>query len=203
MKTRNRPGRKRSLLPGSTGAVSPQINLMGQHSGTDQMPKTPRKNNRVSRRDFLTCLGTAPIAAALLGRPANAGAKERDDGKEREVRGDKDKKKLLACLGGEWTLPIGDLGKGHGEKLIPAREATHFIVAVVASNTPPKLFGGGSIPSIGRRRLCQYACPQFGRQNPRRSRPKSAVRLKSLTPCFRCSSLGSKVFQPTRPSLTG
>lgn len=69
------------------------------------MPKMPRKNNRVSRRDFLTCLGTAPIAAALLGRPANAGARERDDGKEREVRGDKDKKKLLACLGGEWVKP--------------------------------------------------------------------------------------------------
>jgi hypothetical protein len=39
------------------------------------------------------------------------------------------------------TLAIGDLSKGHGEKLIPAREATNLVVAVVTSDTPPKLFG--------------------------------------------------------------
>ena len=39
------------------------------------------------------------------------------------------------------TFSLCDLSKGHGEKLIPAREATNLVVAVVASYTPPKLFG--------------------------------------------------------------
>lgn len=71
------------------------------------MPKPTRKNRRVSRRNLLTCLGTAPIAAALLSASAEVGAEERDDGNEREFRGDMDmdKNKLLACLGGEWPKP--------------------------------------------------------------------------------------------------
>src|SRR5438093_2296968 len=59
------------------------------------------------------------------------------------------------------TFAIGELSKGHRQKLVPARKALHFVVAVVAIDTEAKL--------VGRQKLYQlrkYCCPSIHQPSP-------------------------------------
>jgi hypothetical protein len=51
------------------------------------------------------------------------------------------------------TLAIGDLSERHGKKLVPTREVTGPIVAIVAFNTAAKLFGMNPIQDFTENRL--------------------------------------------------
>ncbi|HYG77443.1 MAG TPA: alpha/beta hydrolase family protein [Planctomycetota bacterium] len=65
------------------------------------MSSKDSKQKESSRRSFLTGSGQAALLAMFAASKAHAGP-ENSAGGEREVRGDKYRKKLLACLGGEW-----------------------------------------------------------------------------------------------------
>jgi len=47
------------------------------------------------------------------------------------------------------TLAVGQLGEGHGEKLVPTREAFNFVAAVVAGDTSTEFMGWKKIDELG------------------------------------------------------
>lgn len=64
-----------------------------------RMKRASKPTTNVSRRTFLGSAAGASVLAALWSKESRA---DEEDPSKREVRGDKYKKKLLACLGGEW-----------------------------------------------------------------------------------------------------
>jgi hypothetical protein len=70
------------------------------------------------------------------------------------------------------TLPVSDLSERHGEELIPAREVTNPVVAVVTSATVAKLLGqiqsmtrAKTIASVGMPRVWHgVRCGKRGKQ---------------------------------------
>jgi len=60
-----------------------------------------------------------------------------------------------ACLDIPKAFPEGELGKGHGEKLIPAGEALDLVVAVVTIDTLAKLVSGQEVHQLRENR---FAC---------------------------------------------
>ena len=54
-----------------------------------------------------------------------------------------------ACLDISQTFPIGQLGKGHAEKLVPAGEALDLVVAVVALYALAKIVNRHKVHQLG------------------------------------------------------
>lgn len=53
------------------------------------------------------------------------------------------------CLDVSQALPVGQLGKGHAEKLVPASETLYFVVSIVAFYALPEIVHGNKIYQLG------------------------------------------------------
>ena len=51
------------------------------------------------------------------------------------------------------AFPVGELGEGHAEKLIPAGEALHLVVAVVPLDAFAELVCGDKVHQLGKDRF--------------------------------------------------
>ena len=78
------------------------------------------------------------------------------------------------------TLAKSHLREAHGQELFPAREVSHLVVAFVAGDTAPELFGMDPLQDLIENCLAEMHPDILGKKNPkeneREKRPPSSNR---------------------------
>ena len=101
------------------------------------------------------------------------------------------------------TFAQGDLGKAHGQELIPAREVADFVVAAIASHAAAELLGVNPLHELRENGFSEMHAGIWASKIPRKSTEKHAATFKSLTRASPQTSLPDKKFHREPSTSTG